>query len=43
MSIERFLRPVCYQDFPAALLPEPLQDENSLQLWRLVDGNLQRP
>ena len=22
MSIERFLRPVCYQDFPAALLPE---------------------
>jgi NADP-dependent aldehyde dehydrogenase len=43
MSIERFLRPVCYQDFPAALLPEPLQDANPLQLWRLIDGKLQQP
>jgi NADP-dependent aldehyde dehydrogenase len=43
MSIERFLRPVCYQDFPAALLPESLQDENPLHLWRLVDGKLQQP
>jgi len=38
MAIERFLRPVCYQDVPAALLPEPLQDANPLHLWRLVDG-----
>jgi NADP-dependent aldehyde dehydrogenase len=42
MSIERFLRPVCYQDFPAALLPEALQDANSLHLWRLVEGKLQQ-
>ena len=42
MSIERFLRPVCYQDFPAALLPEPLQDANPLHLWRLIDGKLQQ-
>jgi 2,5-dioxopentanoate dehydrogenase len=43
MSIERFLRPVCYQDFPAELLPEPLQDGNPLHLWRLVEGSLQQP
>jgi 2,5-dioxopentanoate dehydrogenase len=43
MAIERFLRPVCYQDFPASLLPESLQDTNPLQVWRLVDGKLQQP
>lgn len=42
MSIERFLRPVCYQGFPAELLPEGLQNENPLHLWRLVDGELKR-
>jgi NADP-dependent aldehyde dehydrogenase len=41
MAIERFVRPVCYQDFPAALLPESLQDGNPLHVWRLVDGKLQ--
>jgi alpha-ketoglutaric semialdehyde dehydrogenase len=43
MSIERFLRPVCYQDLPAALLPESLQDGNPLHLIRLVEGKLQLP
>jgi NADP-dependent aldehyde dehydrogenase len=43
MAIERFLRPVCYQDIPSALLPEPLRDGNPLHLWRLVDGKLQQP
>jgi alpha-ketoglutaric semialdehyde dehydrogenase len=38
MSIERFLRPVCYQNFPDGLLPEALQAENPLGLSRLVDG-----
>jgi alpha-ketoglutaric semialdehyde dehydrogenase len=42
MAIERWLRPVCYQDLPAALLPEPLQNGNPLQLLRLVDGKLQQ-
>jgi NADP-dependent aldehyde dehydrogenase len=42
MSIERFLRPVCYQDFPVGLLPESLQDGNPLHLWRLVEGKLQQ-
>jgi NADP-dependent aldehyde dehydrogenase len=27
LSIERFLRPICYQDFPAALLPQVLKDD----------------
>jgi NADP-dependent aldehyde dehydrogenase len=27
-AIDRFLRPVAYQDVPQALLPEPLRDEN---------------
>jgi NADP-dependent aldehyde dehydrogenase len=40
MAIERFLRPVCYQDFPATLLPEALQDANPLSLSRLIDGKL---
>jgi NADP-dependent aldehyde dehydrogenase len=43
MAIERFLRPVCYQDIPAALLPEALQDANPLHLARLVDGKLLVP
>jgi NADP-dependent aldehyde dehydrogenase len=43
MAIERFLRPVCYQDMPASLLPEPLQDANPLHLPRLVDGKMQQP
>jgi NADP-dependent aldehyde dehydrogenase len=42
MSIERFLRPVCYQDFPAGLMPEALKEDNPLHLWRLVDGKLQQ-
>ncbi|MFL7901973.1 aldehyde dehydrogenase (NADP(+)) [Azospirillum argentinense] len=41
-AIERFLRPVCYQDIPADLLPEPLRDGNPLGLWRRVDGALGR-
>jgi alpha-ketoglutaric semialdehyde dehydrogenase len=28
LAIERFLRPVCYQDFPEALLPQELRDAN---------------
>jgi len=42
MAIERFLRPVCYQNFPAGLLPEAMQDGNPQSLWRVVDGKLQQ-
>lgn len=37
-AIGRFARPVCFQDFPAALLPVELQDGNPREIWRLVDG-----
>lgn len=41
-AISRFLRPVCYQNVPEALLPEALRDGNPLGLWRLKDGELVR-
>lgn len=37
-AILRFLRPVCYQNFPDAALPETLQEANPLGLFRIVDG-----
>ncbi|TFH88242.1 aldehyde dehydrogenase (NADP(+)), partial [Billgrantia azerbaijanica] len=37
-AIQRFLRPVCYQALPAALLPAALKDGNPLGVTRLVDG-----
>jgi NADP-dependent aldehyde dehydrogenase len=37
-AIDRFARPVAYQDFPGALLPVELQDGNPRRIWRLVDG-----
>jgi NADP-dependent aldehyde dehydrogenase len=37
-AIQRFLRPVCYQDFPDSLLPAALRHGNPLQLRRLLDG-----
>jgi alpha-ketoglutaric semialdehyde dehydrogenase len=38
LAIRRFLRPVCYQDFPQELLPEALRHGNPLDLWRRHDG-----
>ncbi len=37
-AIFRFLRPVCYQALPEALLPEALKEGNPLGVSRLVDG-----
>ncbi|TYL48936.1 aldehyde dehydrogenase (NADP(+)) [Marinomonas sp. IMCC 4694] len=37
-AIDRFLRPVCYQDFPSSLIPEAIQDNNPLNVPQLVDG-----
>ena len=42
-AIERFLRPVCYQDLPDSLRPPALQDANPLGIWRLVDGEVRQP
>jgi NADP-dependent aldehyde dehydrogenase len=39
-AISRFLRPVCYQNLPQALLPEALRDNNPLGIWRRRDGKL---
>jgi NADP-dependent aldehyde dehydrogenase len=40
LAIYRFLRPVCYQDFPSGLLPEVLRDGNPVGIPRRVDGKL---
>jgi alpha-ketoglutaric semialdehyde dehydrogenase len=40
LAIRRFLRPVCYQDLPDALLPVALQAANPLSVPRMVDGKL---
>jgi len=37
-AIFRFARPVCYQDFPQAALPDELKDENPMGIWRMVNG-----
>jgi NADP-dependent aldehyde dehydrogenase len=37
-AIRRFLRPIAFQNAPAALLPPELRDENPLGIWRRVDG-----
>jgi alpha-ketoglutaric semialdehyde dehydrogenase len=39
-AISRFLRPVCYQNMPQALLPEALRDNNPAGIWRRRDGVL---
>lgn len=39
-AIQRFLRPVCYQNLPQALLPEVLRDDNGQGIWRRRDGAL---
>jgi len=38
LAIHRFLRPVCYQDFPAALLPRALRPENPEGIPVRIDG-----
>ncbi|TAK95733.1 MAG: aldehyde dehydrogenase family protein, partial [Verrucomicrobia bacterium] len=42
-AIERWLRPVSFQNFPDAALPPELQEGNPLKLTRLVDGKLVQP
>jgi len=38
LAINRFLRPVAYQNLPQELLPAPLQDTNPWRLFRRIDG-----
>jgi 2,5-dioxopentanoate dehydrogenase len=37
-AIDRFTRPVCYQNMPPSLLPPELKNENSLHIYRLING-----
>ncbi|MFG6430333.1 aldehyde dehydrogenase (NADP(+)) [Roseateles sp. LYH14W] len=41
-AIQRFLRPVCYQNLPRALLPAVLREPNERGVWRRRDGVLTR-
>ncbi|MOA43708.1 Alpha-ketoglutaric semialdehyde dehydrogenase [compost metagenome] len=41
-AIDRFLRPVCYQDLPDELLPAAVQEANPLRLSRVVNGELEK-
>lgn len=41
LAMMRFLRPVCYQDVPDALLPQALQAANPWKLTRRVEGQLE--
>ena len=41
-AIERFLRPVCYQNLAQTLLPPVLQDSAAGTVWRRRDGALTR-
>ncbi len=41
-AIDRFVRPVCYQDAPAAWLPPELHDDNPSGILRLVNGTWTR-
>jgi alpha-ketoglutaric semialdehyde dehydrogenase len=43
LAIERFQRPVSYQNIPDALLPEPLQEANPWHLNRRIDGIVRNP
>lgn len=38
-AIERFLRPVCYQNLPSWLMPAALRDDNPEGIERWVDGS----
>ena len=42
LAIERFQRPVAYQDVPPALLPSAIADGNPDKLWRRIDGQLRQ-
>lgn len=41
-SIKRWVRPFSYQDWPNALLPEALKNENPLSINRVIDGQQTR-
>jgi len=41
-GIKRFARPVAYQNWSDALLPDELKDSNPLKIWRTVNNELKQ-
>ena len=41
-AIKRFVRPLAFQNWPDALLPDELKDANPLGIWRTVDNELKK-
>ena len=41
-AIKRFVRPLAYQNWPDALLPDELKEANPLGIWRTVDNELRK-
>jgi 2,5-dioxopentanoate dehydrogenase len=41
-ALLRFVRPVCFQNFPLAELPPELAPDNPRRIMRLVNGQLTR-
>ncbi len=41
-AIKRFVRPLCFQDCPAELLPAELKNDNPLKIMRKVNGQFTR-
>jgi NADP-dependent aldehyde dehydrogenase len=39
-AIRRFVRPVCYQNWPDNLLPDALKNSNPLKCPRMINGNM---
>ncbi|OGT36140.1 MAG: 2,5-dioxovalerate dehydrogenase [Gammaproteobacteria bacterium RIFCSPHIGHO2_12_FULL_37_14] len=37
LAIERFVRPICFQNYPQSALPDQLKDANPMGIWRIVN------
>ena len=40
LAINRFARPVCFQNFPDEFLPDELKNSNPLCIWRQINGEM---
>jgi len=41
-AMKRFVRPVCFQNYPESILPIELKNVNILNIWRLINGELSK-
>jgi alpha-ketoglutaric semialdehyde dehydrogenase len=41
-AVKRWVRPVCFQNFPDSLLPDALKSNNPQGIWRMVDNQFSR-